>query len=62
MTIDEQLSLCKHALQMIRLLLNDATPQHVSRCSALADSALKQISPMSHEITIKPHINQEKVR
>ena len=62
MTIDEQLSLCKHALQMIRLLLNDATPQRVSRCSALADSALKQLGPVSHEITTKPYVNQEKVR
>ena len=62
MTIDEQLALCKHALEMISLLLEHPSPQRAGRCRVLADSALKQIGPVEHEITIKPYVNQENVR
>ena len=62
MTIDEQLALCKHALETIRLLLEHPSPQRAGRCRVLADSALKQIGPVDQEITVKPHINQENVR
>ena len=59
MTIDEQLALCKHALETICLLLEHPSPQCAGRCRVLADSALKQLGPVNHEITIKPHINQQ---
>ena len=59
MTIDEQLALCKHALETICLLLEHPSPQRAGRCRILADSALKQITPADHEVTIKPHINQQ---
>ena len=62
MTIDEQLALCKHALETICLLLEHPSPQRAGRCRVLADSALKQIAPVEHEITVKPHVNQENVR